>query len=270
MTENTKVRKAIVPAAGRGTRMSPISKYLPKELVPLGSEPALGLVLQEIRSAGIRQVGLVVRSAKGGIEDYVADLAGGETPLADLEITFIEQAVPNGLGDAILQARDYIAGEPFALLLPDNFLPSPEHRFADLVALFERTGKDVIGVLELESAHSGEYGNCGRIDYTEHEPGILELHELFDKQPGRLIIPDGETVRRTCGRYVCKPHLLTQLEELSASTQGELDEVPAYQRIIESEGAFGWVLAAPVFDIGYPKGYLAASSWLYEHFEDED
>ena len=268
MNESARVRKAIVPAAGRGTRMNPISKYLPKELVPLGSEPALGLVLEEIRSAGIHQVGLVVRSAKGGIEDYARDLPLGGGPLSDLEITFIEQAVPNGLGDAVLQAADYLAGEPFALLLPDNFLPSPDHRFGDLVALFERTGKDVIGVLELDSRHSGEYGNCGRIDYTEREPGVLELHELFDKQPGRLIIGEGETVRRTCGRYVCKPHLLERLEELSHTTAGELDEVPAYQSIIESDGAYGFVLASPVFDIGYPKGYLAASSWLYEHYED--
>jgi UTP--glucose-1-phosphate uridylyltransferase len=271
------VTKALIPAAGRGTRMAPFSQVVAKELVPIGATPVLQLILEEIAAAGLQEVGIVIRPGKGAlIERFVDQLhqrepRPGAADLRQLEIRWIEQPEPRGLGDAILCAEPFLGGDSFALLLPDNLLLGEDHRLGDLVRLHERTGRDVIGVLELSHESSGEYGNCGLIDYVverPEEPRVLTLQRLHDKLPGRLHVAVGEVKRRTCGRYVCTPHLLTELLALRrqlevAESADELDEVPAYQRVILKQGAHGWVLSGPVFDVGYPLGYLAACAYEY-------
>ena len=94
-------------------------------------------------------------------------------------------------------------------------------------------------------------------------PGVWEIHRLRDKSPGRLRIPEGGTVLRTCGRYVCRPHLLPRIAALRTVADGELDEVPVYQRIAEEGGLVGRLLPAPLFDVGHPAGFLAANAYLH-------
>lgn len=263
------VRKALIPAAGHGTRMAPFSGLVPKELVPIGAVPALQFVLEEAADAGILQVGIVVRPGKGSlIQDFIAGLSSrdGAADVDSLEITWIEQPEANGLGDAIVCAAPFLAGEPFALMLPDNLLLSAEHRLADMVQIFVERGVDVLGVLEVGHEQSEEYGNCGLIDFNvpdSSRPRALHLERLHSKKPGRLVVPPGEVRRRTCGRYICTPEFLTELQRLRRETVGELDEVPGYQSLISERGASGWILSQPVFDIGYPLGYLAACAWAY-------
>ncbi len=246
-------------------------------MVPLGAIPALDFVIAEARAASIDRIGFVVRPDKPMLEAYARELTHDDGVLAGCEVCFIPQADPKGLGDALLCARDFLAGESFALLLPDNFLPSPDYALRDLVDLYSESGRDVLGVLELDATDSGQYGNCGRIRYRDFETTnqrlkgrALELIELSPKGKGTIEIPAGSTIRRTCGRYVCRPHLLDWLERVRPEVMeqgtegGELSEVPAYQRIVAEVGACGLVLPRPVFDIGIPAGYLAASAWLNE------
>ena len=143
--------------------MRPISAILPKELVPLGTTPVLDFVLREAADAAIERICIIVPPGKPLLDVWIDSLSD-DPVLGGLVVETVVQEEPKGLGEAILCAGDWLAGEPFAMLLPDNFLPSPDHRFADLIELYRHTGNDVIGVLELDSTRSGEYGNCGRID----------------------------------------------------------------------------------------------------------
>jgi UTP--glucose-1-phosphate uridylyltransferase len=272
------VSKALIPAAGRGTRMAPISNLLPKELIPLGATPAIRFIVEEALAAGILDIGVVVRKEKPLLQEYLNGLLA-EPGFEGVSFTFVEQAEPRGLGEAIAAARDFLADHSYALLLPDNFLPNPEYRLADLVTLHHHTGLDVVGILELGHEHSGKFGNCGMIEWRQLDAGdariadekladevaqrSLRIEQWADKGVGTIAIAPGEIIRRTCGRYICTPLLNQTLDLVRPLITGELSEVPAYQRLVEDPGVAGFVLPGPVFDLGIPQGYLAASAWLH-------
>lgn len=260
------IRKAIIPAAGHGTRMRAVAGGGPKELLPIGDRSVLRRTLDEALTAGLDRVAVVISPRKRAIRTYVEQLLQRGELRAD--VTWVEQVVQRGLGDAMTLCRDFVAGEPFALLLPDNVFLAPDYSLRPMVDLARTHGRDVIGVVELDCSNSGKFGNCGRIDYRPLAPGVVEIRRLDDKRPGRLEIPRGERVTRTCGRYVCRPDVLDVLEELRSealASGGELDEVPAYQRIIAARGAIGCVLQPPLFDAGNPAGYAAAQAFHAGH-----
>ncbi len=266
-TSTRRVRKAILPSAGFGTRMHPFSWVLPKELVPLGNTPALHFVLEEVARAGLREVAIVTRPGKGLLVEHLRR-ARQEGLFADLEIDWIEQPQPLGLGDAITCCRDFVGGEPFALLWPDNVALSPQHELGSLVRLHETTGLEVYGVLELTSQDSGRFSHAGRFRHQEEEDWEsrrrVRILELFDKRPGRLEIPPGDTLLRTTGRIVANADLIEEIEASRTATDAELDEVAACQRLVGQRGAWGLVLPAALFDTGHPSGVLAASKYLAE------
>lgn len=257
------VRKALIPAAGRGTRMRPVTWAVPKELLPVGTRPAIHRVVDEAVAAGLDRIGVVIGPGKRLIRDYL-ETARREGEFAGVDFELLWQEEPKGLAEAISASRSFIADEPFALLLPDNVLLSPEYRLASLIELFEDSGKDVVGVLALPSSESGRYGNSGLFEGRSPRPGIHEIERLRDKGPGRLQIPAGRTVRRTCGRYVCRPQIIRWIDELRPSIDGEFDEVPVYQRVAAEGGLLGHELPLPLFDVGHPSGFLAANAYLHQ------
>lgn len=252
------VRKAVVPAAGRGTRMRPFSEVVPKELLPLGTEPVLERVLREIRGAGIDEVALVCRPDKPLLRDYVAARQGS---LEGLAVTWVEQAEPLGLGDAIACCREFLAGEPFALVLPDNVFVGeepPGRSLTRLLRAWDRDGREVLGVLALGAADSDRYGNCGRLEFELRNDGHLDIRRLHGKSPGTLRIEAGETVHRNSGRSICSPDFLDRADALRDGTEGEIDELPVFQSLVDERGATGVVLDPPPFDVGNPAGYTQA------------
>lgn len=256
------VRKALIPAAGRGTRMRPVTWAVPKELLPVGTRPAIHRVVDEASAAGLDRIGVVIGPGKELIRDYLeTGRRQGEFP--GLTFEYLGQEQPNGLAEAMSVSRSFTDGEPFALLLPDNVLLSPDYRLAALTDLFESSGKDVVGVLALDSGESGRYGNSGLFDGRSPEPGLFAIDRLRDKLPGRLEIPAGETVLRTCGRYICRPHVMSWIDRLRPEIEGEFDEVPIYQRIAGEGGLMGRELPLPLFDVGHPAGFLAANAYLH-------
>ncbi len=256
------LRKALIPAAGRGTRMRPVTWTVPKELLPVGTRPAIHRVVEEAAAAGLDRIGVVLGPGKELIRDYL-ETARRHGEFADCSFDYLWQEQPNGLAEAIWAARSFTGDDPFALLLPDNVLLAAEYRLASLTELFERSAKDVVGVLSLDSRESGRYGNSGLFEGRSPEPGVFAIARLLDKRPGRLEIPPGETVRRTCGRYVCRPHVMRWIERLRPEIRGEFDEVPVYQRIAAEGGLLGRLLPPPLFDVGHPSGFLAANAHLH-------
>ena len=262
-----RVRKALIPAAGHGKRMRPVTWTVPKELLPVGTRPAIHWVVEEAVAAGLDRIGVVISPGKALIREYL-ETAQRRGQFAGLTFEYLLQQEPTGLAEAISVARSFTGDEPFALLLPDNVLLAPEYRLASMTELFERSGRDVVGVLELDSAASGAYGNSGLFEATSPEPGVFEIRRLHDKGTGRLMIREGETVLRTCGRYVCRPHVMRWIDELRPSIQREFDEVPVFQRIARDGGLLGRVLPLPLFDVGHPAGYLAANAHLHQTLGD--
>ena len=251
--------------------MEPVSRAVPKELLPIGSKPAIHWVIEEAASAGLTDIAIVLSPTKGLIFEYLAD-SGLEVDLG-VSFHYVTQEVPKGLADAIWQCREFADGEPFALLLPDNVLLSPDHNLSHMVSAHEASGSDVIGVLELDGSHDRQFGNCGLIDFERTHSTRVDIKKLHDKKPGRLAIGEGETVLRTCGRYVCKSHVFEYIEKIRAASgvsgngdigdggAVELDEVPVYQEIIREHGAIGCLLPLPLFDVGHPLGYASANGY---------
>jgi UTP--glucose-1-phosphate uridylyltransferase len=263
------ITKAVIPAAGRGTRMQPFTHVVPKELAPLGAKPGLHFVVEEALAAGLTDIAVVVSPDKALIRQYLDVL---HRDLRDdfpaLRFTTILQEEPKGLAEAIALSRVFADGEPFALLLPDNILLSPQHRLGAMVDLYLEFQRDIVGVLELDHTASGRFGNCGRIEAQEIRPGVFQIEHLESKKPGRLVIPEGETLRRSCGRYLCHPEIFDDIDRIrplvaADSSMTEYSEVPVYQDVLQRRGALGVVLPQPLFDIGNPAGYLAAAAWLH-------
>lgn len=257
------LRKALIPAAGRGTRMHPVTWAVPKELLPVGAKPAIHRVVEEAAAAGVDQIGVIIGPGKELIRQYL-DTAAARGEFAGLAFDYLWQEEPLGLAEAISLARSFTADDPFALLLPDNVLLSPDYRLSLLTELFERSGRDVVGVLSLGSDESGRFGNSGLFEGESTAPGVFAIRSLADKGPGRLRIGGGEIVRRTCGRYVCRPHVMRWIDELRPTIRREFDEVPVYQRIAAEGGLLGREIPLPLFDVGHPSGFLAANAYLHE------
>jgi len=242
--------------------MRPISDLLPKELLPLGTRPVLDFVLEEASLGGIESVGLVVRDGKETIANYV----NSTRPSAiwnGLEIVYIDQPEPMGLGDAILRAQDYLAGEPFALMLPDNVALAPEYRLADLLDLHEEKQAHVLGILQVDHSQSGMYGHCGLFDGEDLDERTIRLDRIHDKERRRIEVAPGQIVERTCGRSIGHTDFVRELAAMKPQVEGDFDEVPVVQKIVRERGAWGLRLPSPLFDVGNPRGYLAASSWLF-------
>lgn len=256
------LRKALIPAAGRGTRMRPVTWAVPKELLPVGTRPAIHRVVEEAAAAGLDRIGVVIGPGKELIRDYL-ETAQRQGEFQGLSFVYLRQEEPRGLADAISVSRAFTGDDPFALLLPDNVLLAPAYRLSSMTDLFVRSGKDVVGVLELDSSESGRYGNSGLFEGSRVEPGVFAIERLRDKLPGRLEIAAGETALRTCGRYICRPHVMRWIDELRPDVEGEFDEVPVYQRIAAEGGLLGRQLPLPLFDVGHPSGFLAANAYLH-------
>jgi UTP--glucose-1-phosphate uridylyltransferase len=262
------VRSAVIPAAGRGTRMHPFSLAVPKELAPVGAKPALHFVLDEATAAGIDDAIVVLGPDKELIRRYL-ELAQADGAWPGTRVRFALQERPTGLADAIALCADLVADDAFALLLPDNLPLAPDYRLDALLALWSERQRHGVGVIEIDSAWSGLFGNSGRIDSRVIAPGVLAIDRLHDKEPGRLEIAAGARVARACGRYVFGPEIFSRLERsrgarthAGALERAELSEVPAVQALARDGLLYGAVLPGPLFDVGHPDGLLAASEFL--------
>jgi UTP--glucose-1-phosphate uridylyltransferase len=260
------VRRAVIPAAGRGTRMLPFSLAIPKELAPLGSTPAIHFVLDEAAAAGIDEAIVVVSPGKALLREHLElAQAGGAWPT--IRLRWAAQEEPTGLADAIAVCAPLLENEPFALLLPDNVPLAPDHRLATLLDVKRERGASVVGVIEIDARWSGLFGDSGRIDWRPLAPGVVAIDRLHDKRPGRFVVePSSAPLLRAVGRYVLGPDFFERLETSRRARRPggdrELDEVPAVQALALDRELVGALLPMPLFDVGHPSGLLAASAHL--------
>jgi UTP--glucose-1-phosphate uridylyltransferase len=258
-----KVRTAVIPAAGRGTRLLPVTKAVPKELLPLGTVPALQLVLEECARAGMEVLVFVVSPDKEALRRYLtpsrprpegpADLVRLETLIERFDIRFVTQPRPLGLGHAVWTAAEAVPDERFAVVLPDELYPRAGE---GLDALLDQDGEAVLLLSEVGLAEVARYG----VAAGEQMGDRLVVRTLVEKPdpahaPSRLAV---------FGRYVFGRSLFAALEGLPPGRGGEVQLTDAVARLMASGQPVRGVIRRPFrLDVGDAAGYRAAlEAWL--------
>jgi UTP--glucose-1-phosphate uridylyltransferase len=267
-----KVRKAVIPAAGLGTRFLPASKAQPKEMVPVVDKPAIQYVVEEAVRAGLEDILIVIGRGKYAIEDHfdrswelegLLDDKGDDERLQEVrrisdmaEIHYIRQKMPLGLGHAIGVAEQHVGDEPFAVLLGDDLIGEEENLLGDLVDCFNRQQATVIATLEVERSEIKAYGAVATGE--EVEQGVFRLTDIVEK-PDPDEAPSNLAV---IGRYVLHPEIFGALRVTEPDAKGEIQLSDALKRLVDQEGAQG-VLARRFrgrrYDVGEKNGYLRAT-----------
>jgi UTP--glucose-1-phosphate uridylyltransferase len=267
-----KVRKAVIPAAGLGTRFLPASKAQPKEMVPVVDKPAIQYVVEEAVRAGLEDILIVIGRGKYAIEDHfdrsweLEGLLGNKGDderlqevrrISDMaEIHYIRQKMPLGLGHAIGVAEQHVGDEPFAVLLGDDLIGEDENLLGDLVDCFNRQQASVIATLEVERSQIKAYGAVATGE--EVEQGVFRLTDIVEK-PDPDEAPSNLAV---IGRYVLHPEIFGALRVTEPDAKGEIQLSDALKRLVDQEGAQG-VLARRFrgrrYDVGEKNGYLRAT-----------
>ncbi len=278
---DVKVRKAVIPAAGLGTRFLPASKAQPKEMVPVVDKPAIQYVVEEAVRAGLEDILIVIGRGKYAIEDHFDrswELEGLLTDKGDderleqvraisdmAEIHYIRQKMPLGLGHAVSVAEQHVGDEPFAVLLGDDLIGEQENLLGDMVDAFNRHQTSVVAAMEVERPKIKLYGAVAPGE--EVEPGLFRLTDIIEK-------PDPERAPSNLaviGRYVLHPEIFSAIRVTEPDAKGEIQLSDAMKRVVDTNGSQG-VLAQRFtgkrFDVGEKNGYLRATVELAAARED--
>jgi len=278
---DVKVRKAVIPAAGLGTRFLPASKAQPKEMVPVVDKPAIQYVVEEAVGAGLDDILIVIGRGKYAIEDHFdrsweleglledkgdKDRLQQVRSISDMaEIHYIRQKMPLGLGHAIGVAQQHVGDEPFAVLLGDDLIGEEETLLADLVDCFNRQQTSVIAAQEVERSQIGAYGVVAPGE--EVEPGVVRLTDIVEK-PEPEEAPSNLAV---IGRYVLHPEIFAALRVTEPGAKGEIQLSDALKRLVhkpDARGALAMRFVGRRYDVGEKNGYLRATVELAASRQD--
>jgi UTP--glucose-1-phosphate uridylyltransferase len=267
-----RVRKAVFPAAGWGTRFLPATKAQPKEMLPLVDKPVIQYAVEEAVAAGIEQVIIVNSSQKRVIEDHF-DLnyelehlleEKGEIEklrqvraITDLaQIAYVRQKEQLGLGHAVLMAKDLIGHEPFAVLLPDDVIVSDRPCIGQLINAYHQHHGSVVAVAEVPREETSRYGIIAGEpvegpdgDRTYRISQLVEKPEP-DEAPSNLGV---------IGRYVLTPKIFEKLEQTQRGAGGEIQLTDAIQALMDEQSVFGYAFEGQRYDAGTTMGWLQAS-----------
>ncbi|MGH7512502.1 MAG: sugar phosphate nucleotidyltransferase [Gemmatimonadales bacterium] len=245
---------AIIPCGGLGTRMRPISRWLPKELLPVSLSPLIHWALAEAAGAGLTRAVVVTNPAKP-ILGEVARAFGG----TGLRVEEVSQERPAGLGHAMLRARALIGERPFAVVLPDNLFLGP-NQIAAVLAAWNRHALAAVLIAEVSAAEAQSKGATGRARVREEADGSLRVVDLADKGRGRFDTGGSDRAATPIGRFVLPAGTWGELDEIARSLApgAELDDVPLLRRLARRNALVGVRCGAEFFDVGVPEGYRQA------------
>ncbi|MBA4801819.1 MAG: UTP--glucose-1-phosphate uridylyltransferase GalU [Euryhalocaulis sp.] len=264
-----KVRKAVLPVAGLGTRVLPATKSIPKEMLPVFDRPAIQYVVDEALEAGIEHLVFVTGRNKGAIEDYfdrayeletTLQNKGKDDVLAELEasipepgsMSFVRQQAPKGLGHAIWCARDVIGDEPFAILLPDVLVKAAPSCLAQMTAAYEQSGGgNVIAVEEVAREDVNKYGIIDPEGGTE---GVIKMKGMVEK-PDVDSAPSNLSIT---GRYILQPEIFELLATQGRGAGNEIQLTDAMARLMEEQAFHAVKYEGRSYDCGNKIGYLTA------------
>jgi UTP-glucose-1-phosphate uridylyltransferase len=248
---------AVIPCGGRGTRLHPITRWLPKEILPVGLRPILYWALDEAADAGLLRAIIITNPHKPMLEAAARNYEG------PLELEFVPQDHPHGLGDALLRARDPLAGSPFLALLPDNIFEGPNPT-ASVLAACRATGLATVLLAEIAREGAGARGATGHARVRAEADGSLRVTEVADKGAGRFDAAGESTAVTPIGRMAFPGGILDEFDEVGRGLPpgAELDDIPVLQRLARRGALAGVMSRARFYDVGVPEGYHDAVAAL--------
>jgi UTP--glucose-1-phosphate uridylyltransferase len=272
MTSAPRVRKAVIPAAGLGTRFLPATKAMPKEMLPVVDKPAIQYVVQEAVSAGLKDVLMITGRNKRALEDHfdrvpvteaLLEAKGDTERLAAVqhatelgEIHYVRQGDPKGLGHAVLRAKTHIGDEPFAVLLGDDLIDERDELLTTMMEVQQQTGGSVVALIEVDPSQISSYGaaDIEQIDGQAH----VRVKHLVEKPS----VEEAPSNLALIGRYVLHPSVFEVLEETAPGRGGEIQLTDALQTLAardgEGGGVYGVVFRGRRYDTGDKLSYLKA------------
>jgi UTP--glucose-1-phosphate uridylyltransferase len=265
---SSRIAKAVIPAAGQGTRFLPATKALPKELLPLVDKPLIQYIVEEMVAAGIQDIVIISGRGKRAIEDHfdvsfelehILKEAKKESLLKDMRriaelarFSYVRQREMRGLGDAILCAQAVIGNEPFAVTLGDEVIDAEVPAIGQLMDLYERLQAPIIGVQEVAPEEVSQYGI---ITPEPVEEGLFRVTDLVEK-PSRSEAPSRLAV---IGRYVLTPEVFGALEKTPPGKNQEIQLTDALRTLAHHAPMYAYVIKGKRYDAGDKLGFLKAT-----------
>jgi UTP--glucose-1-phosphate uridylyltransferase len=263
-----KVRKAVFPAAGLGTRFLPATKASPKEMLPLVDKPLIQYVVEEAVASGIESVVIVTGRGKAAIEDHfdvsfelekLLEERGKEAELKAMRaisemarVCYVRQREALGLGHAVLQARDLVGDEPFAVMLSDDIIDSETPALKQLLDVYEKYDAPVLGTMQVAGEAISRFGV---IDGEEVEDGVYKIKDMVEKPP----FAEAPSDLAIIGRYVLTPDIFDEIEKTSPGAIGEIQITDAMRSLLGKRPFYAVRFAGTRYDAGDKLGFLIAT-----------
>ena len=263
-----KIRKAIFPAAGLGTRFLPATKASPKEMLPLVDKPLIQYSVEEAVASGIESILIITGRDKGSIEDHFdisfeleellkekgkIDLYEQVRAISDIaKVSYTRQKQALGLGHAIYQAKDFVGDEPFAALLADDVVDAEKPALRQMIEVFEKYQAPVIATMQVEGEAISRFGV---IDADEVEPGVFKIKDMVEK-PSFVDAPSDLAI---IGRYIFTPDIFEAIENTKPGAGGEIQITDAMRGLLKARPFYALKLDGVRHDAGDKLGFLIAT-----------
>ncbi len=263
-----KVRKAVFPVGGLGTRFLPATKALPKEMLPIVDKPLIEYAVDEARAAGIEEIVFVTGRGKTAIENHFDNhyeleatlsargrldvLEGLNQKTAPGQIAYVRQMEALGLGHAVWCARYIVGDEPFAVLLADDLIMSPKPLLAEMIDTYHELGGNVLALMEVERHETSRYGI---VLPGEDDGRVVEIRDLVEKPAAE----DAPSNLAIVGRYVLQPQVMDHLAKAESGAGGEIQLTDSMAELIGTNPFHGVRLTGTRFDCGTKVGFLEAT-----------
>lgn len=265
-----KIRKAVIPAAGFGTRFLPETKAMPKEMLPIVDKPTIQYIVEEIKASGIEQILIISGHAKRAIEDHFdsspeleqhlyesgkMDLLKEVRQVASVKIHYTRQQYMRGLGDAILCAKEFMDGEPFGVILGDDvvYSGSGEPALKQLISQYDKTGGTIIGCQLVRPEQVSSYGIINGT--PTDNPDLLKVKDMIEKPS----IEEAPSRFAALGRYVITPKVFKILEQTKPGKGGEIQLTDALRVMAKNGNVYAYNFKGKRYDTGNKLGYLKAT-----------
>jgi UTP--glucose-1-phosphate uridylyltransferase len=262
------IKKAIIPAAGLGTRFLPATKAQPKEMLPIVDKPTIQYIVEEAINSGIEDIIIVTGRNKRSIEDHfdrsvelemmleqkgqneLLEIAKSVSNLANIH--YIRQKEPRGLGHAVLVAKNFIGNEPFAVLLGDDIVISKKPCLQQMIEVYNEYKTSILGVQQVAYENVNKYGivKCKNI-----EGRVYKVQDMVEKPKAE----DAPSNIAILGRYIITPRIFKYLETQGEGAGGEIQLTDALRRLAEDEAMYAYDFLGKRYDVGNVQGYLEAS-----------
>ena len=263
-----KIRKAVFPAAGLGTRFLPATKASPKEMLPLVDKPLIQYAVEESVASGIESILIITGRDKAAIENHF-DISfelehilreKGKTEMFEqvrgisemARISYTRQREALGLGHAILQAKDFVGDEPFAALLADDIIDAEKPALLQMIEVFEKYDAPVIATMQVEGEAISRFGV---IDADEIEPNVFKIRDMVEKPPFNEAPSDLAII----GRYIFTPDIFEEIEKTEPGAGGEIQITDAMRRMLKRRPFYAVKLEGTRHDAGDKLGFLMAT-----------